>query len=72
MIVKKIDNQAFHRSRRKALPGKGFNLHFVKEEKGFQQYLLEAFQGELSQDRNNFSEKLSKMQKDNFAYLNKL
>ena len=69
MIVKKINSQAFHRPKRQGLPGKGLYIRPKNQEKGFDQYLIEAFQGELVKENRGFSARLSPLAHDNLLRL---
>lgn len=72
MIVKKMENPVYHRRRRTSLPGRGVAEQPVNHEKSFDQYLLEAFQGEVVQKGNQFSNKVSSLTKENLLRLNRI
>ncbi len=71
MIVRKIASQVFQKSKRKGLLGKGINVELGNREKGFEQYLLEAFQGEIVKKKDQFSQKLSPLTRKNLTYLHR-
>lgn len=69
MIVKEIDNQVFQRTRKEGLPGKGLREKPSQQEKSFDQYLIEAFKGEVVKSEKHFSKDLSKLTRDNLIRL---
>lgn len=69
MIVRKIDSQAFQKSKRQGLSGKSLYVKPENCEKGFEQYLIEAFQGELVKEDQGFSAKLSPLARKNLLRL---
>ena len=69
MIVRKIDSQVFQKPRRQGLPGKSLYIRPQNQEKGFDQYLIEAFQGELVKENERFSAKLSPLARSNLLRL---
>ena len=68
MIVRKMESPVFYQKKRQPLPGKGVE-RTANEEKSFDQYLLEAFQGEVVRDGTRFRDTLSPMQRDNVVKL---
>ncbi|MCB1309173.1 MAG: hypothetical protein KDK30_13365 [Leptospiraceae bacterium] len=72
MIVRKMDNPVFHRRKREGLPGRGMEDRAVNREKSFDQYLLEAFDGEVVRDGKDFSGNLSDLTRDNLIRLSQL
>lgn len=71
MIVRKMEGPHYHKKNRTALPGKGFEGSSNRE-KSFDQYMLEAFRGEMVQDGERFSSKLSGLAKDNLIRLSQI
>ena len=69
MVVKKLENPIYYRRNRQALPGKGVEISGRNHEKTFDQYLLEAFDGEVVQNGGRFSKNISPMAKDNLIRL---
>ena len=67
MIVKKMEGPIYYKKNREALAGKG--VKSANKEKSFDQYLLEAFNGEMVQDGNKFSSTLSNMTRENLIRL---
>ena len=51
------------------MPGKGLHVKPENREKGFDQYLIEAFQGELVRENKSFSPKLSPLARKNLLRL---
>lgn len=72
MIVKKMESPVYYRRSREGLPGKGIDARPVNEEKSFDQYLIEAFQGEVVRDGNKYSKELSSLTKENLIRLSSL
>ena len=72
MIVTKMESPEYHRRRRAALPGRGVEANAVNQEKSFDQYLLEAFQGDVVRDGNRFSGDVSNLQRDNLVRLSQI
>ncbi len=70
MIVKSLESPVFYRKKRNALPGKGLERVPAKT-KSFDQYLLEAFQGEVVKEGENFSSNLSEIARDNLIRLSR-
>lgn len=69
MIVRKMENPVFHRRKRASLPGYEFAQQAVNHEKSFDQYLIDAFQGEVVQQGEQFSNSLSNLAQDNLIRL---
>ena len=76
MMVHRADARVFHRQHRGALTGQGLddNNRAHNQEKGFEQYLIEAFQGEVVQNGDNFaaSKKLSPLARKNLIRLSQI
>lgn len=72
MIVRKIDAHVFQKPRRNALTGKGWDMRAKNQEKGFEQYLIEAFQGEVVQDGKHFSSELTSLARRNLVRLSQI
>lgn len=70
MIVRKMENPVFHKRKRGSLQGKDFDEMAKNNEKSFEQYLLDAFQGEVVQKGNNISKDVSNLTRDNLIRLN--
>lgn len=71
MIVRKMESPVFQQKKRQPLPGRGAE-HVANEEKSFDQYLLEAFQGEVVKEGERFHDSLSPLQKENVVRLSRL
>ena len=69
MIVQKMENPVFHKRKRESLAGRDFEAA-VNNEKSFEQYLIDAFQGEMVQKGDQFSHKISNLTKENLIRLN--
>lgn len=72
MIVKKMESPVYHKRNRDSLPGKGMEIRPGNAEKSFDQYLLEAFNGEVVRDGSKYSNGLSTMTKENLIRLSSL
>ena len=72
MIVKKLESPTYYRRQRKSLPGRGLEQPPQEREKSFDQYLLEAFSGEVVQEGNKFSNSVSALTKENLVRLGRL
>lgn len=72
MIVKKLESPVYHRRQRRPLPGRGVEGLSNGADKSFDQYLLEAFQGEVVQNGDRFSGKVSSLQQENLIRLSQL
>ena len=72
MIVKQMESPIYHRRKRESLPGKGMESGAVNREKSFDQFLLEAFDGEVVQRGERFSSSVSQLQKENLIRLSQL
>jgi hypothetical protein len=72
MIVKKLESPVFERRRRQGLPGKGVEAAPVNREKSFDQYLIEAFDGEVVKNGKNFSNGLSNLTRENIIRLSQI
>ena len=70
MIVSKIDGQLFQDARRRGLPGRSSpRPRPGNQERSFESYLMEAFQGEVVGRDGHFSAKLSPLTHDNLTRL---
>ncbi len=72
MIVKKLESPIYYRKKRNALPGKGVDHHRSSKSKSFDQYLLEAFDGDVVQDGDRFSRNISDLTRDNLIRLSRM
>ena len=72
MIVKKLESPVYHRRRQRSLPGRGVDNDSVGGSKSFDQYLIEAFQGEVVQKGDRFSGKISALQQENLIRLSRI
>lgn len=72
MIVKQLESPVYYKRRRESLPGRGGEARALKHDKSFDQYLLEAFQGEVVRDGKEFSRNVSSMQRDNLIRLSRI
>jgi len=70
MIVKKMEGPIYYKKNRAALTGKGASS--ANNEKSFDQYLLEAFEGNVVQNGDTFSPKISKLTQENLIRLSKM
>ncbi len=68
MIVKQAESPIYQRRKRASLPGKGADARAVNREKSFDQYLIEAFDGEVVKEGNRFGN-VSDMTRDNLIRL---
>lgn len=71
MIVKTIDSPVFYRKKRSALPAKGMEPKSIPE-RSFDQYLLEAFGGEVVQKNQKISPQMSAISRENLIRLSKI
>ncbi len=72
MIVRKLESPLYYRQqRREALPGRGYEA-VAANRKSFDQYLLEAFQGEVVQEGKRFSPRVSAVQRENLIQLGRI
>lgn len=71
MIVRKLESPLYRQQRREALPGRGYEP-VAANRKSFDQYLLEAFQGEVVQEGKRFSARVSPMQRENLIQLGRI
>ena len=62
-----MEGPIYYKKNRTALAGKGAKS--ANREKSFDQYLLEAFNGEVVQNGKDFSSSLSKLTRDNLIRL---
>lgn len=69
MIVKEMENPVYHRRKRSSLPGKGGEARAGNREKSFDQYLLEAFQGEVVRSGDQFDSSVSRLTRENLIRL---
>ena len=73
MIVRKMESPLYQKKRREPLTGKGVEVpSAANSEKSFDQYLLEAFDGEVVRDGKDFSGNLSDLTRDNLIRLSQL
>lgn len=72
MIVKQTESSIYHRRKRDSLPGKGMDTRAVNREKSFDQYLLEAFSGEVVKEGNRFAQNLSPLARENLIRLSQI
>ena len=75
MIVTKIDSHLFGEPRKWGLPlpgKKGSRIEPGNQEKSFEHCLMEAFEGELVQEKELFSTKLSPLTRDNLLRLSQV
>ena len=72
MIVKNLEGPVYHRKRRQGLAGRGAQSPALADSKSFDQYLLEAFQGEVVQEGKLFSTTLSDLARENLIRLSKI
>ena len=68
MIVRSLESPVFQRRKREPLAGKGME-RASNEQKSFEDYLLEAFDGEVVRDGSRFSSKVSDVTRDNLIRL---
>jgi hypothetical protein len=68
MIVTKLESPVYYKKRREALSGKGGSPRGERE-KTFEQYLLEAFNGEVVKKGESVSPKLSQLTRENLIRL---
>jgi hypothetical protein len=71
MIVKQAESPIYHRRKRTSLPGKGMESGAVNREKSFDQYLIEAFDGEVVKEGNHFGD-VSALTRDNLIRLSRI
>ena len=71
MIVKQAENPIYQRRKRNSLPGKGVEDRAVNREKSFDQYLIEAFGGEVVKEGNRFGN-VSELTRDNLIRLSQI
>lgn len=69
MIVKQLESPIYYKRKRKALPGRGPESDAGEERKSFEEYLIEAFQGEVVRKDDEFSRKMSQMTRENLIRL---
>lgn len=69
MIVKEAENPIYHRRKRESLPGRGLDARAGNHEKSFDQYLLEAFQGEVVKTGDRFADNVSNLTRENLIRL---
>lgn len=72
MVVKKLESPLYYRRRRESLPGKGVEEEPKNREKTFDQYLLDAFGGEVVQEGNKISPRVSNITRDNLIRLSQI
>lgn len=73
MIVRKLESPLYQKKKREPLPGQGVEVSgSANSEKSFDQYLLEAFQGEVVRDENQFRGQLSELQRENIIRLSQM
>lgn len=71
MVVRKMESPVYEKRRREALPGKGVERS-SSGPNGFEQYLLDAFEGEVVKEGNRFASHVSPLQKENIIRLSQL
>jgi hypothetical protein len=69
MIVKNLESPVFYKKKRQPMTGRGVDSPKRNDQKTFDQYLIEAFQGEVVQRGQNFNRKLSDLTRDNLIRL---
>ncbi len=72
MVVKQAEGAVYHRRKRESLPGKGIEVRAGNREKSFDQYLIEAFSGEVVRQGERFSNQVSQLTRDNLIRLGQL
>ncbi|MBI38851.1 MAG: hypothetical protein CMF59_04570 [Leptospiraceae bacterium] len=73
MIVRKLESPLYQKKKREPLAGQGFDgPSTANSEKSFDQYLLEAFKGEVVREDNQFQGKVSELQRENIIRLSQL
>ncbi|MCB1140581.1 MAG: hypothetical protein KDK23_17615 [Leptospiraceae bacterium] len=73
MIVRKLETPLYQKRKREPLAGQGVeHAAAANAEKSFDQYLLEAFQGEVVRKDDSFQGKLSDLQRDNIIRLSQI
>ncbi len=71
MIVKQAESPIYHRRKRASLPGKGVDARAVNREKSCDQYLIEAFSGEVVRESDRFNN-VSDLTRDNLIRLSQI
>lgn len=69
MIVKQLESPVYYKKKRRALPGRGPEQSSGDVRKSFEEYLTEAFSGEVVQKNQEFSSKLSNLARENLIRL---
>ncbi len=69
MVVKQMENPVFHRRKREGLAGRAVEPRTGNREKSFDQYLIEAFQGEVVRRGDDFASSVSQLTRDNLIRL---
>ncbi|MCB1172333.1 MAG: hypothetical protein KDK39_02150 [Leptospiraceae bacterium] len=69
MIVKKLENPVYHKRERVSLPGRDFTQAAANQDKSFDQYLLEVFEGEVVQQGSLFSTRVTPLTRENLISL---
>jgi len=72
MIVRKLESPIFEKHSREGLPGRGVEPVAGNREKTFDQYLLEAFDGEIVKNGNSFAPGLSSLTRENIIRLSQI
>ncbi|MCB1169428.1 MAG: hypothetical protein KDK25_03795 [Leptospiraceae bacterium] len=73
MIVRKMESPLYQKKRREPLTGKGVEVpSAANSEKSFDQYLLEAFEGEVVRQDSQFKADLSELQRENIIRLSQM
>ena len=71
MVIRSLEQPVYYRNRRGGLPGAGLKAKGVTESplagKSFEEYLTEAFQGEVVQEGNWYSNRLTEMGRKNLS-----
>jgi len=73
MIVRKLESPLYQKKKREPLAGQGVEVPATaNSEKSFDQYLLEAFQGEVVREDSKFKGQVSELQRENIIRLSQL
>lgn len=72
MIVRKLERPLYHRRNRETLSGRGVEEENRGQTKSFDQYLIEAFKGEVVQEGNKFSKSVSTLTQENLIRLSRV
>jgi len=72
MIVKRLESPVYYRRKRQSLPGRGAEARNLEHNRSFEEYLLEAFQGEVVQKGKEVAKHLSPLTQKNLIKLSQL